>query len=274
MIHPIDEKLLALELKKRVSSEVEIRYTNECASTNSECMQLGIQLNNKAVVYVTDHQTSGRGRRGNVWHSPAGKNIYCSIGFHKTISAQYLGLVSLQTGISIATVLCDMGFENIDLKWPNDLICAGKKLGGILIETRVLENDEYYLVIGFGLNVNQDMSQLDESVKQQITQPATSLIQLAGQPVDRQDLLVKIIPQLIRAIADLKTETVPEVIKNFSSLDYLQGKVVTVKTINGNKSGRYLGIEESGQIRVLIDNEINQFSSAEISLRESSNATY
>ncbi len=272
MIHPIDIELLSLEIKKRVSDDVEFFYKNECASSNSECMQLGIQLKNKTVVCVADHQTSGRGRRGNIWHSPAGKNIYCSIGLNKSIPAQYLGLVSLQTGISIASVLRDMGFDGIDLKWPNDLICGGKKLGGILIETRVLENDEYFLVIGFGLNVNQDMSQLDESVKQQITQPATSLTQIIGQPVDRQELLLKLIPELISAITNLSAETVPEVIKNFSNLDYLQGKDVSVKTINGNKFGRYLGIEQSGQIRILIDNEITQFSSAEISLRESKNA--
>ena len=184
------------------------------------------------------------------------------------IEACYLGLISLQTGISIVEILRQNRFHSVHLKWPNDVIFEGKKLGGILIETRMLESGRFYLVIGFGLNVNQNMSKLDKQGQNQIDQPAISLSQILDQNLDRQQLLVQIIPAIIRSIQALNVETFHTLTEHFSELDYLHGKEVSVKSMNNQQNGKYLGVTKTGQIRIQIGSNVELFSSAEISLRE------
>ena len=273
LVTEINAEILKTQLESEFTGELGVMYKTECPSTNSECMAVAPQQGEQVVVVVSEQQTSGRGRRGKVWHSPAGKNIYCSIGLSIDIEARYLGLISLQTGVSIVEVLRQNGFETVYLKWPNDVICDGKKLGGILIETRVLDSGQFYLVIGFGLNVNQDMAQLDEQGKTQIDQPAISLSQIADQKLDRQQLLLQIIPAIINAIQGLSNETFSHLTQRFSELDFLQGKEVCVKTMNDEQNGQYLGITETGLIRVQIGSSEEHFSAAEISLREAPNVT-
>ena len=273
LVTEINAEILKTQLESEFTGELGVMYKTECPSTNSECMAVAPQQGEQVVVVVSEQQTSGRGRRGKVWHSPAGKNIYCSIGLSIDIEARYLGLISLQTGVSIVEVLRQNGFETVYLKWPNDVICDGKKLGGILIETRVLDSGQFYLVIGFGLNVNQDMAQLDEQGKTQIDQPAISLSQIADQNLDRQQLLLQIIPAIINAIQGLSNETFSHLTQRFSELDFLQGKEVCVKTMNDEQNGQYLGITETGLIRVQIGSSEEHFSAAEISLREAPNVT-
>ena len=273
LVTEINAEILKTQLESEFTGELGVMYKTECPSTNSECMAVAPQQGEQVVVVVSEQQTSGRGRRGKVWHSPAGKNIYCSIGLSIDIEARYLVLISLQTGVSIVEVLRQNGFETVYLKWPNDVICDGKKLGGILIETRVLDSGQFYLVIGFGLNVNQDMAQLDEQGKTQIDQPAISLSQIADQNLDRQQLLLQIIPAIINAIQGLSNETFSHLTQRFSELDFLQGKEVCVKTMNDEQNGQYLGITETGLIRVQIGSSEEHFSAAEISLREAPNVT-
>jgi BirA family biotin operon repressor/biotin-[acetyl-CoA-carboxylase] ligase len=262
-----DTALGILQLKKDLEARlrgqpIEINYRQSCESTNQECMQI---LRHGSVV-IADHQTAGRGRRGRAWLSPEGENIYCSIGLIKSIRAEYVGMISLQVGVCIAQVLNTQGFTNISLKWPNDVLLMGEKLGGILIETRVLSTNEFYLVIGFGLNVD-----LPPSVLKQIDRPATSLRKapqkMAGN-ISRQRLLPLMIASIYESVLALDIYKMPELIRQFSQLDSYMGKEVIIHYGKDEISGQYMGIEKTGQIKIQTHQGLRVFSAAEISLRE------
>lgn len=217
-------------------------------------------------VVIADQQTAGRGRRGRAWLSPKGENIYCSIGLIKTISAEHVGMISLQVGVCISQVLSARGFTDVSLKWPNDVLLMGKKLGGILIETRVLSTNEFYLVIGFGLNVD-----LPSSVFNQIDRPVTSLkraSQKAAEDVCREQLLCLMIASIYESVGALQADTMPALICQFSQLDSYMGKEVVIHCGDDEISGQYIGIEKTGQIKIKTFQGLRLFSAAEISLRE------
>ncbi len=255
----LDEKKLYTELSRTIyDAPLNLLYLESCESTNIECRQLA-QHNS---IVIAESQTAGRGRRGKTWHSPFSKNIYCSIGLVKNIKSSYLGLISLQVGVSIVTVLRQQGFKDSALKWPNDILLQGKKLGGILIETKIIEPDLFYLVIGFGLNVT-----LDELDLQEIDQPATGLNQVSDRVPDRQQLIIDLVSQISQEVMAFDLHQTDSLIKRFNDFDLLRGKQVLVKTDIQEISGNYLGILETGQIQIDTGSDIQSFSAAEISLR-------
>lgn len=254
----LDSIRLQRELIQDSGLSLQLHYFDSCESTNLECMQ----LQQDGSVVIAEQQTRGRGRRGRDWLSPALENIYCSLGIVKTMKPEALGMLSIQAGVAIAEVLHARQFNQVRLKWPNDILLMGRKLGGILIETRVLKPQEFYLVIGFGLNI-----QLYKEVSDKIDQPAISLNELAAEPVDRFNLLKDLISNLVQSINTFDERGISELINQFNRLDPLQGKEVLVKTRQAEWSGIYVGIQPDGQIQVEIDSERQVFSAADISLR-------
>ncbi len=257
----INPKLLKTEVGVRLRDlPFELIYLNSCESTNSECMQ----RETHGSVVVAEQQTAGRGRRGNKWHSPFSGNIYCSIGMNISIPGEYLGLVSLQVGVIIAEVLRDHGYQEIGLKWPNDILLQGKKLGGILIETRSSASNGFFIVIGFGLNTDLDNDTLSD-----IDQPVICLRQVPDIKICRQQLLVELISEIYLSIMNLDYQAPVGLLERFSHFDSFQGRQVLVTTHNETVAGLYQGIQPTGQLSIKTAQGLQHYSAAEISLRES-----
>ena len=106
------------------------------------------------MVCFAEHQSAGKGRRGRQWVSPFGSNIYMSIlwRFQQDGIACTAGL-SLAVGVAVIRALKTYGFNEVGLKWPNDIYCQGKKLGGILIEVSGEADGPCAVIIGLGLNL-------------------------------------------------------------------------------------------------------------------------
>ena len=102
-------------------------------------------------ICITDYQTAGKGRRGRAWVADAGQNITMSLGWRS--KGMPIPSMSLAVGVAIATVLRRRGYESVGLKWPNDILARGSKLGGILVEAKTDASFTDY-VIGIGLNVD------------------------------------------------------------------------------------------------------------------------
>lgn len=122
---------------------------------------------------TADHQTAGRGRRGRTWFSPAGENLYASVVLRPDAAPPDIGAAALAVGVGLREGLQACG-ASVQLKWPNDLLCGGRKLGGILCECRWTDGVPE-LVVGFGINVRQ--AAFDPSIED----IATSLV-LQGVP--------------------------------------------------------------------------------------------
>ena len=129
-----------------------IEYFSFTDSTNDDAFEL--ISNNEAkhgMLIITDYQKKGRGRRNNTWFSTPGDNLTFSLIIKKT-DEYNSGLFSILSGLSVVKGIKEFTGIECKLKWPNDIMLNDKKVGGILIETK---NNNDYLVIGIGLNINQ-----------------------------------------------------------------------------------------------------------------------
>jgi len=236
-------------------------YRHNTESTNADVLQYQ-QQHQREVVAVSEAQSAGRGRRGRQWLSPFARNIYCSIGITKEIPAHSQGLLSIITGLALCKALEQSAVVMVGLKWPNDLLFEGRKLGGILIESRPLDETCFYFAIGFGLNVFMTATELAE-----IPQPATSLSQIAVAEVDRTQVLTASIDSVIRSIRQFDHNAVQELIADFAQFDVFHGRAIDVITGDSRTRGINRGITPAGQLQLETEQGMELHSAAEISLR-------
>ncbi len=259
------ETLRAIELEQglqaRGLSDFVVLYQAVTESTNVDVLDFYAK-NQKQAIAICEQQNAGKGRRGRLWHSPYARNIYCTIGIVKDIPATRLGLLSIVCGIALCQALSQSGFDDIRIKWPNDLYYQRKKLGGILIESRPCHKGGYFLAIGFGLNVLMTAEQLA-----QIPQAATSLGAIADGEISRQRILGAAVESIIKKIRGFDEESVHALIESFKRHDAFYNQTVCV--LNGKEeiSGIDEGISEHGLLRLRTESGERQFSAAEISLR-------
>jgi BirA family biotin operon repressor/biotin-[acetyl-CoA-carboxylase] ligase len=131
---------------------VAVRIVERCASTNDLVLK---QEGSAPLLVAAEEQTAGRGRRGRRWHSARGAGLTFSLGRRIRRPARELAALSLVAGVAAARALRALGVRKAALKWPNDLVVEGAKLGGILVEARTAGGrgrDGSYAVIGLGIN--------------------------------------------------------------------------------------------------------------------------
>jgi len=245
---PIDEV--------RVRQAVEARgldwcYRAETESTNVDVLQHHAR-HGREVVAVCEAQSAGRGRRGRQWLSPYARNIYCTVGLSR----------NLPTALALCRALRAQTGLAVSLKWPNDLLFGGRKLGGILIESRAHPDGGDFFAIGFGLNVFMSADELAE-----IEAPTTSLAQNLETQLDRSAILLATLNAVIDAIRAFELDGIEQLIDEFSRFDAFHEAVVEVISAERRIAGVNRGISADGQLRLETEQGIELYSSAEISLR-------
>lgn len=239
----------------------EWRYQLLTESTNADVLQL-FESSRKPSIAIAEMQTGGRGRRGRKWISAFAKNIISSIGMPKLIAGCNPGLLSIVTGLALIQALENSAISGVQLKWPNDLYYQNKKLGGILIESKMSVNQEYFFAIGFGINVM--MSAEDMSA---IPQPVTSVELIADNPVSRDTLLAEAIQQVVKAIRDFDQSSAAKIVDSFLARDAFKNQTICVNSGTDSIDGKNLGINDDGQLMVETAQGIRVYSAADISIR-------
>jgi len=255
---PIDEAALRQSVERQ---GLDWCYYQQTGSTNADVLEY-YASHQREVVAFSEGQSAGRGRRGRQWLSPHATNIYCTVGIAREIPANCQGLLSIVTGLALCRALRETVDTSVSLKWPNDLLYDGRKLGGILIESRPLDQGHFFFAIGFGLNVYMNADELAE-----IGQPVTSLDHIAVGRVDRSEVLASAIDAVIRSIRGFEPAAVQELVAEFSQHDAFHD--CRVEVISGEKrvSGINRGITADGQLQLETETGIEVHSAAEISLR-------
>lgn len=162
-------------------------YYDEIGSTNDRVLELGEEGAPHGTTVVADQQNGGKGRRGRTWLSPSGTNIYVSILLRPEFDVQKAPMLTLLMAYSVTEVLRETEGLDARIKWPNDIVLNKKKICGILTEMTMKESSIDYVVIGVGINVN------NEEIPQELTQSATSLKLETGKVTDRSILLARIL---------------------------------------------------------------------------------
>ena len=164
-----------------------IRYYEQLDSTNTKASELALEGAEHGTVVVAGCQTAGKGRRGRTWESPSEDNIYMSILLRPEFEADRAPMITLVMAYSVAKVLQENGFADVQIKWPNDLVLSGKKVCGILTEMHLQGTTIDSIVVGVGVNVNTT------SFLEELVDKATSLFLECGKLLDKEQLIVDIV---------------------------------------------------------------------------------
>lgn len=222
---------------------------DELASTNTFALERARESAAPFTLILADKQNAGRGRYNRSWFSPANSNIYGSLLCFLDVSIHTgcSGWIPLMAGVAIAQVLEFQTGLRIHLKWPNDILMAERKVGGVLCES-FCDEKRQCVVIGFGINVN--LTELD--FPQELQKGATSLQIQCHHSMEREPLIRQIITALEKGWETLITNG-----HRFWLLEYRKrcatiGRMIQVKFPDGNQlQGLAHSIGESGQLRVL-----------------------
>lgn len=195
-------------------------------------------------VVVADHQTSGRGRRGRQWHSPQGLNLYFSVLLRPHLKLDQVPQLSLVTVAALWQALSGE-CPGLQIKWPNDLYCQGRKMAGILSEMMPGPDGAQFVIVGVGLNVNSLTVDFPDELQGQVT----SLKCECGCFFELSDLLSRILQKFF-CFADnycregLSGSIMDLINRNF----FLAGKDITIRSGDQKIACRARAIDDSGRL--------------------------
>lgn len=235
-------------------------YTTTTSTNDAAVLEANKGAENLSV-WLTEHQSSGRGRRGKTWQSPMLGNVYCSLlwRFHGGLSS--IEGLSLVVGIAIAETLVGEGVLGVQLKWPNDIWLHQKKLGGVLIEVSGDPTGECYAVIGFGLNVYSSVS-----MENQIDQPISALSQDLSR-IDRNYLVAQLLANLYHSLKEHQVAGFTAFEDRWSKFDVLKGKKVSLSEFSGRRTLECIGVSPRGALLCRDGDQLEEVFSGEISVR-------
>lgn len=207
---------------------------------------------------IANQQQAGRGRCGRRWVSPPDVNIYASLSWPISAHAQraidHLSGLSLVVGLSIASTLSDHARrEAITVKWPNDILCNGKKISGVLIDILTAPTGKPYAIIGFGVNVHEPEQLYD--VNQMIGQPWTCLARELAKGVcfTRPQLMAALLQQINRDLFQFSEKGWPSFLSQWKQFDSLIGRSVSVQNGAQSLCGVAMGVDACGRLLVKTD---------------------
>lgn len=248
-----------------------VQTVGEIPSTNEALMQRPFgQAPAPPALVATLHQSAGRGRRGRLWVCEPGRSLAFSIAFERRVGAEPPpAAVSIVVGVAAATALAPWA-PDVRLKWPNDLQRAGRKLGGILVETRrslplqatgAATRSIERIVVGIGINL---IAPRDS----RIGQPACGLFDDSDVRDDPATVIGCVAGEVVRAIERFLARGADEFVAAWQRFDALQGESVAV--LEGGRvvaSGRALGTDAQGALRLLGDDGVQIVRHGEVTLR-------
>jgi BirA family biotin operon repressor/biotin-[acetyl-CoA-carboxylase] ligase len=230
-------------------------------STNSELLRRKGPEHGAAVL-LTEQQTGGRGRRGRQWASPIAANLYLSLSRQFSGGLARLGGLSLVVGVAAAEALQQAGYAPVGVKWPNDLLAHGRKLGGILVEGGGEHGGPVRAVIGIGVNVH-----MPTTAATAISQAWTDLATLGGGQPSRNRIASHLLDTLLPALEQFDREGLSPFLARYAALDVLMGREVVVHGPQGDEHGVAEGIGDDGALRVRVGEVQRQVHAGDVSVR-------
>jgi BirA family biotin operon repressor/biotin-[acetyl-CoA-carboxylase] ligase len=255
-----DRRLLSDALR---NSGLALELLDECPSTNTELAERARAGAAHGAVLACEHQTAGRGRRGNEWVSAAGGSVTFSVLWRFSRSVGELSGLALAVAVGAAEGLEKLGVRGVSLKWPNDLLYEGSKLGGILIETMTDAAGQVAAVIGVGVNVR-----LGTEARERIGQPVADLAASGSGTPSRTAVLAELLASIAPALDLFSREGFAPFRQAWLRRHAWQGRrVVLVGTGRRLAEGQVIGIAADGALELACERGVERFHSGELSLR-------
>lgn len=234
----------------------------QTVSTNSDAFRMAEDGAVEGTVIMADAQTGGKGRRGRVWASPSGVNLYCSIVLrphimpHEAPQLTFISAVAAARAIELTTRLAP------EIKWPNDLLVGGKKVAGLLNEMSAETDCINFVVLGVGVNLNMTADQFPPDLRH----PATSLFMETGVKVDRSAFAGAMLSELDRLYNDFLAHGFAPVREEWQNRCNAKGRQVLVSD-SGTEctGGLFAGIDSDGAMLLRsIDNALHRITCGDV----------
>jgi BirA family biotin operon repressor/biotin-[acetyl-CoA-carboxylase] ligase len=210
-------------------------------STNDEARHRAEAGAAEGLVVCADTQTAGRGRRGRVWLDSGPRSLLTSVLLRPELAPSNWGLLVNAAGLAVAEALRELGCP-AQTRWPNDVVCAGRKVAGILLESRAPE----YAILGLGVNVLGQPEDLPAAVREL----ATTVAATARDPVSRENLLVAIMARLEELYDCLLAGQAEMVIARQQELETTLGQPVTIEATAGSYEAQAVRLAACGGLVV------------------------
>lgn len=230
-----------------------LEYIKETASTNADAFRLAENGAVEGTVVLADSQSGGKGRRGRVWASPAGVNLYCSVVLRPSIMPHEAPQLTFLSAVAAARAIEQATKLTPEIKWPNDLLVSGKKVAGLLNEMSAETDGINFVILGIGVNLNMTSDQFPDDLRH----PATSLLLESGGPVDRSRFISTLLNELDRLYADFLAHGFGPVREEWQRHCTASGRKVVVSDSGTDcTGGRFIGIDSDGAMLLRSDDDI------------------
>lgn len=214
----------------------EVVYLATTASTNDIARQRAVEGAPEGAIVLADAQTAGRGRAGKPpWLTPPRTSIAVSVLLRPPFAPVALPQLGMAAAVAAVEAIRETAGVDSQVKWPNDVVVAAGKLGGVLIESALMGNSVAYAVAGIGLNVN--LSAADLGTFPDAALPPATVQDVAGRPVSREALLVALLREFARLYGQICAGDATEVWRRYrGALDSL-GRAVRVHVAGAPVNG-------------------------------------
>lgn len=232
---------------------------DETASTNNYLQEMMVNTPCfEGLMVVAKNQLQGKGQRGNTWESENGKNLTFSFLLKPNVLVEEQFVLSQVVSLGIYDFLAKMGFEQVAVKWPNDIYVDGKKIAGILIENTLNANKISTCIVGIGLNVNQ--IQFSPNIN------ATSLAILTDKAFDLEQLLTELLQYIEYRYLQLKAGKNNQLKQDYLSVLLGYQKPMHYVVNDQRITGIIRGVSAIGKLQVEINTQVKEFDLKEIGL--------
>lgn len=252
------EKILALLGASRPAWERRFEVLFSTRSTNADAL-LYARTGGSRYLFVAEHQSAGRGRRGRTWVSPLGANISMSMLWTFNLGMAALGGLSLVVAILLVDALKNCGYSGFGVKWPNDILLDGGKLAGILVDITGDAVGPCKVVIGIGINVR--VSPYNGA---DIDQPYADLSACADINPDRNRIVAALALSLESGLTEFARSGFAAFMQRWNDVDVYKGRLVEIVSGANRQRGVSLGVNESGALLLQTDAGVMSFSGGEV----------
>lgn len=257
--HALEEEAIRVALAD-TAARYDVHVLRQATSSNAELLQRATLGAPSGSVLAVELQTAGRGRLGRTWHSGLGNALTFSVLWRFDCGLNALSGLSLAVGLAVVRALHTLGVRGAGLKWPNDVLADGSKLGGVLLEAQGDMLGPCAVVIGVGLNCN-----LPLHLEQRIDQAATALDQLGDAVPERNLLLATLLRELAVVLDEFSLSGFSDMAMAWQGHHARQDDVITLNMPDGSRvQGVARGVNARGELLLETAGRVLTFNSGEV----------
>jgi len=242
-----------------------ISYFSSIGSTNDEAKKLAGEGKPAGTIVLAEEQTAGRGRLARKWVSPPGTGIWFSVILRPRFLPQEAPKFTLMAAVAVNRAILNCTGVSSGIKWPNDIVYKNKKIAGILTEMNAEMDGINYIVLGIGINVNVQSSDLPE----EIHSIATSLSMVKGSFLSRVNLLAEVLLQLERLYEEVCCDGFGRIFEEWRRMTVTLGQMVDVTMPERKFCGLAVDIDDAGALLVETDHGKESILAGDVKIRPS-----